>query len=279
MITTTLSRHSTGSIVGSDPGDPDVREISVHHNAFIHNTHRNPLISRAKCVEVVNNVVYNWRGRVGNIFGDACIDFVANYYKKGPWSTNRILQHVIFEGSEVVEDPVLYMEGNVVDPTRLDPNEDQTTLIQYHGVKTGPLPASAFVNARQVHPEFPINTVTSAATAYNRVLALAGASRRLACDGSWVYNRDRVDELLIDQVKTGRGPATDEENDHHDDYGGFPTLDRGTPCADSDGDGMPDEYEAQHGFDPNDPADARLDADGDGYTNLEEYLNGSPPRG
>ncbi|HMP08123.1 MAG TPA: hypothetical protein PJ982_17380, partial [Lacipirellulaceae bacterium] len=48
--------------------------------------------------------------------------------------------------------------------------------------------------------------------------------------------------------------------------------------ADGDHDGMPDDWETQHGFDPADPADGAQDADGDGYTNVEEFLNGTNPR-
>ena len=42
--------------------------------------------------------------------------------------------------------------------------------------------------------------------------------------------------------------------------------------GDTDADGIPDEWEMEHGMDPNDGADANLDADGDGFTNLEEFL-------
>ncbi|MBU1269923.1 MAG: hypothetical protein KJ583_02500 [Nanoarchaeota archaeon] len=46
---------------------------------------------------------------------------------------------------------------------------------------------------------------------------------------------------------------------------------------DSDGDGMPDDWEILYGLDPNDPTDANGDLDGDGFTNLEEYLAGTDP--
>lgn len=47
--------------------------------------------------------------------------------------------------------------------------------------------------------------------------------------------------------------------------------------ADSDNDGMPDEWEIKYGFQPNDPSDASLDYDCDGLSNLEEYKAGSNP--
>ena len=47
--------------------------------------------------------------------------------------------------------------------------------------------------------------------------------------------------------------------------------------VDSDGDGLPDSWESEHGFDPNDPSDALLDSDGDGLTNLDEFKYGTDP--
>lgn len=48
--------------------------------------------------------------------------------------------------------------------------------------------------------------------------------------------------------------------------------------ADTDSDGMPDDYELAWGFNPADPADANLDADGDGVSNLNESQAGTDPR-
>jgi hypothetical protein len=46
---------------------------------------------------------------------------------------------------------------------------------------------------------------------------------------------------------------------------------------DSDGDGLPDDWELAHGLDPNNPVDALDDPDRDGLTTLAEYQGGTDP--
>lgn len=48
--------------------------------------------------------------------------------------------------------------------------------------------------------------------------------------------------------------------------------------ADQDKDGMPDEWEIEHGLDPNNPGDVQADADGDGLNNYGEFWNGTDPQ-
>ena len=60
----------------------------------------------------------------------------------------------------------------------------------------------------------------------------------------------------------------------------FPTDTGAFPLGfmtDSDGDGMPDWWEAKYGLNPSNAADAAADTDGDGFTNLEEFLAGMNP--
>lgn len=49
------------------------------------------------------------------------------------------------------------------------------------------------------------------------------------------------------------------------------------PSLDSDGDGLPDDYELAFGLNPNSSADRDLDLDGDGATNFQEFLAGTKP--
>ncbi|MCX8155621.1 MAG: hypothetical protein N3J91_04100 [Verrucomicrobiae bacterium] len=50
------------------------------------------------------------------------------------------------------------------------------------------------------------------------------------------------------------------------------------PWVDSDGDGLPDDYELAFGLNPLSAADALQDADGDGASNRQEFLAGTHPR-
>ncbi|MDP1739381.1 MAG: pectate lyase, partial [Caulobacter sp.] len=98
-----------------------------------------------------------------------------------------------------------------------------------------------------------------AAVAYERVLADAGASRV----------RDAVDQRVIAGVRARTGRLIDSQAD----VGGWPVLKGGPAWIDSDGDGMPDDWERAHGLDPRDGLDGVKDRDGDGFTNLEDWLN------
>ena len=95
---------------------------------------------------------------------------------------------------------------------------------------------------------------------FERVLETAGAS----------LSRDAADARVVADVRALTGAIIDDVSETP----GWPVLEASPPPQDSDGDGMPDEWEESVGLDPTDAADGPLDRDGDGYTNLEDYLNG-----
>jgi hypothetical protein len=119
----------------------------------------------------------------------------------------------------------------------------------------------------------PAVTTTDALTAYLAVLNRAGNSRALDCAGNWVRRRDAIDTRIVNEVKNGAGHIIDDPSQ----VGGWIKPAPGTPCTDSDHDGMPDTWELKYGLNSSSAADGPVDLDGDGYTNLEEYLNGTDP--
>ncbi len=57
----------------------------------------------------------------------------------------------------------------------------------------------------------------------------------------------------------------------------FPFIASGTPCDDTDHDGMPDSWETSLGLNPNDDS-VGSEYTSNGYTNVEEWLNGTDPK-
>lgn len=126
-------------------------------------------------------------------------------------------------------------------------------------------------------------TTHSAQTAFEKVLAYCGAS----------YARDAIDARYMEEARTGtttytgtvtkRAGIIDKINDPNGTPNpaqvSFPelrTLSR-PEGYDTDGDGMPDEWELDNGLNPNDASDGKLytlDTEKGWYTNLEVYLNG-----
>ena len=120
-------------------------------------------------------------------------------------------------------------------------------------------------------------TTHTAVQAYEKVLAYAGAS---------LY-RDEVDSRYVEETTNGTAQYTGSVTgvpgriDKVSDVNGyteanFPSEKRPTTGFDTDGDGMPDEWETANGLNPNSAADGKtytLDSEKKWYTNLEVYLN------
>ena len=117
--------------------------------------------------------------------------------------------------------------------------------------------------------EFEEVTTHTAEDAYERVLAYVGAS----------LHRDEYDQMLIDECREGNTLFTkngliDSQDQvvYADGSTGWPALECLTAPEDTDGDGIPDEWEIENGLDPENPEDGKEVSD-TGYTYLEEYMN------
>lgn len=132
---------------------------------------------------------------------------------------------------------------------------------------------------RDLPIEYIYTTTHTADKAYEKVLSYAGASLK----------RDALDAMIINDAKSnvaksGTGSGLDAgfintpddvakcypEGTELDGY--LPALKSTEAPKDTDGDGMPDEWETANGLDPNDANDGKK-ASASGYTNLELYMN------
>lgn len=170
-----------------------------------------------------------------------------------------------------------YIEGNV-NSKYADVSADNWGLGLFKQIDTGS--KVDYHNATEeelrafVPMEFAAVTTHTAEMAYERVLDYAGASLK----------RDAYDSMMIDDTREGKATCTvkgigkgliNSQDDivYADGTTGFPTLATLEAPLDSDGDGMPDEWEKANGLNPNDETDGPATAE-NGYTNLENYLNG-----
>ncbi len=241
--------HSAGLLIGDSSYN-----VSVHHNLLAHNDFRNPLISEGGTHDIVNNVIYNWGvlpAEITDYGSNTFLNFVGNYFIAGS-STNQGPYEILFpEGN-----PRIYVQGNL-GPHRPDPNVDEWALVGFGWGEKGVAPLTYRSPTRYATS---LVSSQSAAEAMEIVLARAGAT---------APQRDAVDQRVVADVKNGTGSIIDSP----DEVGGYPKLTGGIPPADSDHDGMPDQWERQLGLDPQDGSDGNGDLDADGYTNIEEYLH------
>jgi hypothetical protein len=241
--------HSAGFLVG-DHSD----RVSIHHNLLAHNDFRNPLIISGGTHDVVNNVVYDWGSLVTEIVDDApaAVNVVGNWYQAGPSSSTPFEILINPSGRRLV--PRIFVSGNAKSGEIAAPADDWQRV--HYGWRSTGSGASEMYRAAERFPTAPITTV-AAKDALTMVLNAAGAI---------APRRDAIDRRIVADVHNGTGSIIDSP----DEVGGYPAVEGGTPAVDSDGDGMPDEWERSVGLDPRNAADGN--GDRDGYTNLEEYL-------
>lgn len=85
------------------------------------------------------------------------------------------------------------------------------------------------------------------------------------------------DKPVVDTAMLAENYAAGYRVGYTDGRYGF-TVDQSYPMKDTDGDGLPDNWEVAAGLDPNNDADALLDQDGDGLYALLEFQSLADPR-
>ena len=295
--------HAFGSTIGGE-------NTTFMRNLWADNTGRNPSIGWGGVFNFVNNVIYNWVHRTadGGEFSTMS-NFINNYYKPGPLTPKdspvgyRIVKsesrsQKLFPYAQYGR---VYAIGNIMEGNERVTKDNWDGGIQTSD-KDGKLNPDELALMKSNEP-FPMAhmTILPSEKTFDYVLENVGAT---------LPTRDIVDERIINEVRTGEAyyvkklPKDNPYGDHwgmrdrsknedglfkyrrlpKDSYklgiitdprqmGGYPEY-KGEPRVDTDGDGMPDDWEIAAGLNPNDPSDANGDCTGDGYTNIEKYING-----
>ena len=245
--------HGYGTLMRGSGG----ARYTLHHNLWAHHGARMPrpgnYVDRhadpvGPLFDVRNNVFYNWGGKYSGYNADtesvSRYSFVGNHYYTGPSSQAA----KAFDESNSYAS--LYFADNFMNGS---PVTDAPSVVS--------LPPGGSLAERDFNHGYTLPA--SSPAVMERILDFAGAS----------LSRDAVDERIVGDVRGRTGGIIDKVSDTP----GWPVLETLPAPVDSDGDGMPDDWERQAGLDPQNEDDGPLDHDNDGYTNLEEYLNSLVP--
>ena len=295
------TRHGMGSLIRGAQGS----KVSFHHNFYASHSSRMPMCGNYMeeekddgnfQFEFINNVVYNWTSRSSGKCADAdengeklhitYINYINNVFKAGPFSEENyafseacIGNHMYIAGNsmngEVPEDQksLVLFEKDVLEDNK-NPYYKKNGLVlnidEYFLSK--PFEFSKMANIQ------PVENVEE------DVLAGVGAS----------LSRDSIDTAVINGYREGTGvyvnnpaeslgwegpelPKEYKERENAQQYYDFfqenyPELKSYEGYADSDKDGMSDEWEAFMGLDSKDASDGAKLYGKTNYTNLEVFL-------
>src|SRR5688572_17479244 len=259
-----FENHGYGGIWGG-------HHLSAHHNLFAHCNSRTPRFdgirtAKEENVDFRNNVIYNWGGN--NVYGGegGTYNIVNNYYKYGLSTRESVKYRIVnpFGIPPTVPFGKYYVAGNYVDENKSISNNNWLGVQMDKGTEE---------DAKKAMLEKPFLSepvaTQNASEAYELVLKNVGAS----------FKRDTLDERIINDVKNRTGRFIDVQGGypHGTPYeltvNAWPALRSVPASADTDKDGMPDEWEKKNGLNPADALDAAGKKLHSFYTNIEVYIN------
>lgn len=256
--------HGFGGIWGG-------KHTSGHHNLFAHCVSRTPRFDGLRNIAVENvdfrnNVIYNWGSN--NVYAGEGGNYnvVNNYYKYGPSTKKNVRSRVLNPYKLLPALPYgkFFLNGNYVD------GDAAVTARNWLGVVMNDGTPSDTSESKMITPfsAAPVRT-QSAEEAYLSVLTGAGAS----------FHRDTLDQRIVDDAKNRTGRFIDVQGgyphgtEYHLTVNAWPALHSSKAPEDTDQDGMPDNWEKQHGLNPESHKDAAVCTLEKNYTNVEVYLN------
>ena len=278
---------------------------TYHHNLLVNNNKRSCRFNGAQSndyvvyLDYINNVNYNFEGGSNGCYGGentAKIDsfnglnsahecnFVNNYYKAGPNTTNTTLFVSVEKarsGATSWGPSKWYFSGNIFDgvPSATDDNWSAVSIKGYtqeeSRVDTLIRPATPWWRwtADSVYGRYDFDTYAYAASNYET----AEEAFETVLDTAGCFPRDHVGLRLTNDTRNGlytyTGSKTNKKGiiDTEADAEGFYDYPYVAPLTDTDLDGMPDAWETVNGCDPATPDQNTLHASG--YTMLEMYLD------
>jgi hypothetical protein len=252
---TTTEDHSFGSLINA--GD-----VTMHHNLYAHNRSRNIRPQSGDSFanyDFVNNVIYNPGDRYTYSETSAStnayhLNFVNNFGIDGPNSTAPSLVNSLSTASQIYAPAGSMLDGN--NDGLLD-----STPASGGNFVTGTSTTLATRVTGSSNNLYPVTT-TTADQAYIQVVSRAGAT----------YARDPINRRLIRTVlNQTSGHLTSNESE----WGGYPPLASPARAPDTNNDGVPDSWAADHGFGVSTPLNSTFAPDG--YTYLEKYIQSLTP--
>lgn len=280
---------------------------TYHHNLLVNNNKRSCRFNGAQSndyvvyLDYINNVNYNFEGGSNGCYGGEntaklaegeynglnsaheC-NFVNNYYKAGPNTTNTKLFVSVEKarsGATSWGPSKWYFSGNIFDgvPSATEDNWSAVNVKSYtkeeSRVDTLIRPATPWWRwtADSVYGRYDFDTYAYAASNYET----AEEAFETVLDTAGCFPRDHVGLRLTSDTRNGlytyTGSKTNKKGiiDTEADAEGFYDYPYVAPLTDTDLDGMPDAWETANGCDPATPDQNTLHASG--YTMLEMYLD------
>lgn len=258
--------HAVGVFLGGVPAsEPCTDSISVVGNLIKDNSHRN-FADQGNYLRGINNLVANWNQGATHFNGQFSAYVVRNHFQTGPMTQSgrgrgyeigsadpsSPVYCATWEGGDATCTKQLYAEGNIGPHNPSNPNlsndaswRGENRQISWYNFSDDEVEISqkSTVPTTWSGGPWPWPTRSDIRLYADTLLATVGASQRRDCGTGWVTIRDTPDAAEVAEwyAKTGVPSYADLVTKATN--VSVPSVTAGTACADTDEDGLPDEWE------------------------------------